>query len=484
MPERALDILQVSTADVLGGAERIAFELFRTYRKRGYRSHLVVGRKRSTDPDVHLMTHDRDAGPWRGFWWGLHAKLQPRFTRTPGARVLAKLFQSAAEPGGWADRHRGIEDFHFPGTWRLLDLSPTRPDILHCHNLHGGFFDLRALPILAGEVPTMLTLHDAWLLSGHCAHAMGCDRWITGCGNCPDLSIYPAIRRDATAHNHQRKADIFRRSRFYVATPCRWLMEQVRRSILAPAIIDARVIPNGIDLSIFRSGTKSAARAALGLPQEADILLFAAYGVKRNTFKDYDTLHEAAARLGRSRIARRSADMAMSPPLILIALGESGQPQQLPGAEIRFINHVSDPHIVAEYHRAADIYVHAARADTFPTAILEALACGTPVVATAIGGIPEQVVPLGKVDPAAHVNATGMLTSPGDAANMASAIDLLLNRPEMRLQLGENAARRASLHHGLDKQATAYLDWYAEILSEQTAHHSDRARTPPAFTHA
>lgn len=484
MPKRALDILQVSTADVLGGAERIAFELFRTYRKRGYRSHLVVGRKRSTDPDVHLMTHDRGAGPWRGVWWGLHARLQPRFTRTPGARTLARLFQSAAEPRGWSDRRRGIEDFHFPGTWRLLDLPPGRPDILHCHNLHGGYFDLRALPMLAGEVPTILTLHDAWLLSGHCAHAMGCDRWMTGCGNCPDLSTYPAIRRDATAYNHERKAGIFAKSRFHVATPCRWLMERVHRSILAPAIIDARVIPNGVDLSLFRPGDKSAARAKLGLPQAADILLFAAYGVKRNPFKDYATLQEAAARLSASRRSRRGSDSAMPPPLILVALGESGQPQQLPGAEIRFVDHISDPHIVAEYHRAADIYVHAARADTFPTAILEALACGTPVVATAIGGIPEQVAPLDRAESDAPGNATGMLTSPGDAADMASAINTLLARPAMRLQLGENAARRASLHHGLDQQATAYLDWYAEILSEQTAHQVDRVRSTRDLTHA
>ncbi len=63
MSAPARDILQVSTADVLGGAERIAWTLFQEYRARGHRSFLAVGRKRTTDPDVILMTHGLGEGP-------------------------------------------------------------------------------------------------------------------------------------------------------------------------------------------------------------------------------------------------------------------------------------------------------------------------------------------------------------------------------------------------------------------------------------
>jgi len=51
-----------------------------------------------------------------------------------------------------------------------------------------------------------------------------------------------------------------------------------------------------------------------------------------------------------------------------------------------------DPKNVARFYQAADIYIHPARADTFLNIVLEALACGTPVVASAVGGIPKQVV--------------------------------------------------------------------------------------------
>jgi len=55
------------------------------------------------------------------------------------------------------DRRLGREDFNFPGTHQLLRLLPGRPDIVHAHNLHGGYFDLRFLVPLSHQVPLILT---------------------------------------------------------------------------------------------------------------------------------------------------------------------------------------------------------------------------------------------------------------------------------------------------------------------------------------
>src|SRR5206468_8666177 len=138
-----------------------------------------------------------------------------------------------AQPRRTFRRSLGHEDFDFPATRDLFSVPPEQPELLHLHNLHSpaGFFDLRELPAMTARVPTFITLHDAWLLAGHCGHSLDCERWRTGCGNCPDLAIYPAIRRDATAANYQRKRGILAKARLHVITPSRWLMDKVNESI-------------------------------------------------------------------------------------------------------------------------------------------------------------------------------------------------------------------------------------------------------------
>src|SRR5438445_1640831 len=203
--KNSFGILQVSTYDLIGGAERVAWNLFQAYRERGYPSWMAVGHKLGDDPDVFVIPNREQRGSWARFWSEVGGSCDAHQAKIPGARVAAGLAQALAEPGRALDRRLGVEDFGFPGTSQLLGLTDQQPSVVHCHNLHGGpqggFFDLRALPWLSRRLPVGLTLHHAWLLSAHCAHSFDCERWMTGCGNCPDLSIDPAVRRYAPAYN-------------------------------------------------------------------------------------------------------------------------------------------------------------------------------------------------------------------------------------------------------------------------------------------
>jgi glycosyltransferase involved in cell wall biosynthesis len=443
-------------ADVLGGAERVAWNLFTAYRERGYDSWLAVGRKHQDSANVVLLPNQDLRGGWARYWHGVQARLRGQDWR--GAWRLSRLAHWLAEPVRMLEQFWGVEDFRFPGTWRLLRLPPRRPSLVHCHTLHGNYFDLRALPWLSRQVPVVLTLHDAWLLSGHCFHAFACPRWQTGCGRCPDLTLYPAIARDATTYNWRRKRQIYRRSRLYVATPSRWLMDQVERSILAPAVAASRVIPNGVDRSVFRPQDRQDVRAALGLPPDALLLLFTAHGIRRNPAKDYHTMQAAVSRLAERLQGRR---------VIFLALGESGPAERTGPAEVRFVPFQKEVRAVARYYQAADVYLHAAHVDTFPNAVLEALACGTPVVATAVGGIPEQVKSLGYWGGGRTYGpdeATGFLVPPGGAAQMARAAEQLLTEAPLHRRLSENAARDAARRFDLQRQVDAYLEWYQDVL--------------------
>jgi glycosyltransferase involved in cell wall biosynthesis len=464
-------ILQVSTYDIAaGGAESVAWHLFQKYRRLGHASWLAVCVRNSDDQNVFLFQQGTPRNLWHQLCMAVAGALQPLVGRVKGVGRAQHIVKKLSQPLQWLRWELGHEVFAFSGTECLLDLLSKDPEIIHCHNLHSpnipgaggsGYFDLRILPELSQRVPVILTIHDEWLLSGHCAYTLGCERWKMSCGHCPDLTINPAIQRDATAYNWRRKREIYAKSRLYVATPSRWLMQRVEQSILSPAIVEGRIIPYGVDLSIFHPVDSRAVRATLSIPQDTMVLLFTANNVRQNRFKDYQTIRTAVAQV---------AERLCGQDMLLLALGADAPAEQIGKAKVRFIAYQKDPRAVARYYQAADLCLHAAKADNFPNTVLEALACGKPVVATAVGGIPEQLKGLQSVGcRMPELNryemneATGVLVPPGDTGGMAASIAQLLTDKFLCRSMGENAARDARERFDLQRQAHDYLEWYEHL---------------------
>lgn len=450
----ALRIAQISMAASGGGAEKVARSLHDAFRADGHQAELWVGRARS-DPDRGISVMDQASGAGsRKLVWQIEDWLRARVGRVPGALRIARLLRRLAVPESAAAWKSGAEDFAYPGIWGLeRRWRQSPPDVVHAHNLHGEYFDLRALPILSRLAPLALTLHDQWLLTGHCAHDFSCGRWRTGCGSCPDLSIYPAVSRDDTSANWQRKREIYRQSRIFVAAPSRWLLDRAAQSPLQAGIVERRLIRIGIDRAVFNPGDREAIRRRLNLPVEAAIVMFAANGTRSNIWKDFATLEQAVWRLPRLLDGRQ---------LILLAVGQAGPTRQNEGAEVRMLPFVSDPAKLADYYRAADVYLHATRADNSPIVVLEALACGTPVVASDVGGVPELVEP----------GNTGWLAPVGDADAMATfAARLLLDR-DQHARFSRSAVERITRDFDFHRQVRAYLDWFQELALA----HKERGR--------
>lgn len=459
-------ILQIGTSDSGGGAAAVADNLAAGYRRRGIRVRYAVGRKAGDDPDTFLLPDDtrpfyRFTGYARAQSW-----LRQRAGRHPnrGWGLLSRSLRSLAHPGSARRRATGLEDFDFPGTYGLLQQPSGLPDVVHAHNLHGGFFDLRALAWLSHRVPVALTLHDMWLMTGHCAHAITCEKWETGCGACPDLSLYPPIPRDATDVNWDRKRAVFERSRLYVAAPSQWLLDRVDRSMLTPGLRHGVVIPNGVDLSVFKPARRDDARTILGLPVSVPIVLLTVVS-RGSMWKDDRTVRAALERVAAGMTGR---------PVLYVALGRDTAWTTSAGVRVKSVPYEPSPTMVARYYQAADVYVHSARADTFPSAVLEALACGTPVVASAVGGIPEQIIPFDISNAghgaAGHIgNETGILVPPSQPAEMARALLHLLTDGETRERLGHNATRDVRRRFDLETQVDAYLSWFCHVIEDWQA---------------
>ncbi len=439
-----MNILELNQLSGSGGAAGITLALQRGFVQAGHRSAMLVGATRRASTGVHVIEHDAYRNVWARGVMRVARRLNTLSGRVRGAqgiseRWLPRLASPAKLRAWWA----GADDWDFPGSHHLLEQTPFPPDVVHAHNLHGDFFDLRALATISRRLPTVLTLHDAWLLSGHCAHSFGCERWRSGCGNCPDLSIPPAIRRDATAENWRRKAEVYARSEFFVACPSRWIEERVRGSMLMPGLRALRTIHNGVDLDRFTPGGRAVARRKLSWPEKEFIAVFTAASVRGNVWKDHRTMREAVA---------RAAQSLPEVPLRFFAIGEGAPAEQIGGARIEYLAHRDD---VADCYRAADVYLHAARADTFPTSVIEALACGTPAIATAVGGIPEQI----------DDGVSGFLVPEGDAVAMAARIVELVRDPAKSAALAVAARRSAVLRFDGRRMVSDYLSLFEEAIA-------------------
>ncbi len=422
-------VLIVNTLDHAGGAEVSSRSILDGFQALGSETQLAVGIKRGDDPRVvpfAALPHvnaQRDNSP------------RKRDLLTNARRRL--------------QRELGLEDFEHPDTWRLLELAGGAPDLVLLVNLHGDYFDLRALPWLSRRVPVVVSLRDSWLFTGHCAAPPGCPRWETGCGACPDLAIPPAVARDATHLNWLRKRRILAASRLAVMTPSHWLMDRAQRSILRPAIVDAKVVPNGVDLDVFAPRSRHEERLQLGLDPSADILLFVAHQGRANTMKDYPTLRAAVAQLAHDRGAGGNR-------LELLVVGHAGPLELLShDTRIRHLPACEQPAELARLYRAADLYVHAAPEETFCNTAAEALACGTPVVAACAGGIRE-VVEHGR---------TGLHVPPSRPRELAEAVGGLLADGAARERMGAAAARTARERFDRVRNIAELHSWCAEVAS-------------------
>lgn len=265
----------------------------------------------------------------------------------------------------------------FFATKRLLkELDEISPDIVHLHNLHGHNVNLKSLFQYFKKHPDIKifwTFHDCWAFTGYCTHftLKKCDKWLTGCHNCPQRRSYSWLfDRSHTLYN--RKKELFTGLDMTIITPSEWLAGLVKKSFLKDYPVE--VINNGIDISVFQP-IESSFREKHNIPKEKYIILGVAFdwGIG----KGLDVFIELSKKL--------------SDDYQIILVGTNTEiDQQLPD-NIISIHRTRNQTELAEIYTAADLFVNPTREENYPTVNMEAIACGTPVLTFRTGGSPEIV---------------------------------------------------------------------------------------------
>lgn len=315
-------------------------------------------------------------------------------------------------------------------------IEALKPDIIHLHNIHGYYLNY---PILfkylsQGNVPVVWTLHDCWSFTGHCAYYdyAKCDRWMTGCHDCPQKRSYPAsLFLDNSKKNYRTKKHWFNSVDNLTLVPVsEWLAGEVRKSFLGGKTV--RVIHNGIDTEIFRPHAVDKKR--FGLEEKFVVLAVASVWEPRKGLPDIIRLREIL-----------SEDYG----IVVIGLNQH-QMQDLPNG-IRGVSRTDDVHELVEYYSVADAFVIPTWEDNFPTVNLEALACGTPVVTYRTGGSVETID-----------ENTGFVVEKGDVQAMADAISAI--KTKGKGSYSQACRERAvKLFNKKDRNAD-YISLYQELL--------------------
>ena len=332
------------------------------------------------------------------------------------------------------------------GTWlstkRLIRLiQEWKPDVIHFHNIHGYYLNLSiAKAVDKLGIPVVWTLHDAWPLSGRCAHFLDCERWKTGCGECPYPREYPKTYFDSSAWMWPRKRKLLGEVwKPVIVTPSRWLANLVAE--VCSRRLRIEVIPSGIDTNLFRPVNRLQARKELGLPENRKIVLFAAAKPSvrlKGIMYFFEALKYVQANTWMALAVGGAVDFSKWVPQ---------------GVEVRQLGYVKRAEDMAKVYSAADLYCITSLADNFPTTVLESMACGTPVVGSAVGGIPEQVT-----------EECGRLVALGNAKALGRAITDLLIDDAKRKKMAENCRERAEREYNLQLFIKRHLALYRELI--------------------
>jgi len=405
-----MKILTVNTEFNRGGAAQIARALFQSLnRKSVFECHFAYGRGEKIDNDKTIR-----------FAYLPEVYVQGLLTRCFGLQGY----------GSWFSTKR-LEKF----------IIKEKFDLIHLNNLHGYYLDLRFVKLISKlNIPVVWTLHDGWPLTGRCAYLFECDRWKTGCGNCPNLSWYPMAYFDSSSFMWKKKKEYFTSGwNPVIVCPSKWLADRVKESYLKK--YDIVVIPNAVDTKIFKPRNKDSVRKKSGISSREKVILFVASDLNDK-------------RKG-TRFFLKALKFIKDKDILVLTMGKKINFPEEAKASISFrqLGYIIDKEMMSEVYNIADIFCITSLDEIFGLTVTESMACGVPVVGFRVGGIPEQVT-----------EGCGIMIKLKDTEALGRALEKLLNDDEMRRKFSENCRKRALQNYTIDKLTDSYIKVYNKAL--------------------
>lgn len=324
------------------------------------------------------------------------------------------------------------------GSISARQINALNADVINLHWICGGFLTIEEI----GKInkPVVWTLHDMWAFCG-------AENYTADDRNARFRHGYSKDNRDPEHKGIDidrwvwNRKNISWKNPFHIVTPSRWLADCVKGSALMHNW-PVTVIPNVLDTEIFKPYPKNIARELLHLPEKSKLVLFGALKGGNDPRKGWDLLQPALAKAGQS-----------IPDVHGVIFGQS-EPQDPPnlGIPLHWLGHIHDDTTLAMLYSAVDVTVVPSRQENLPQVGTEAQACGCPVVAFNITGLPDVV----------EHEQTGYLAEAFSIDDLAKGIAWVLSDEERHVKLSVRARERAKQLWSPEVVVPQYIEVYEQ----------------------
>lgn len=419
-------ILSICTSDTHGGAAKAAYRIHCAVNELAatkhlpLRSEMFVLNKGSNDPSVRSLSDFLPEGKWFTIFDYVAGKIKNKLQHLswyPYKHTQDKNYKSDLR-----------------GRYLYGALEKLQPDIVHLHWISQRFINLKELHdyVMQEEkkghhISIVWTLHDSWPFCGMCHYFLDCTNYQQQCGNCPQLrpNVNERFATDLSHKVWQKKANRYKDLDIHVVSPSQWLADCAKQSSLLKER-DIQVIPNCLDTTVFCPSERESA-SEQEKRFEKPILLYGAVAAATDRIKGFSNLL-SALQIIEKQYNERNEEVPFE--LVVFGADQSNLPIET-SIPIRYMGYVSNTNQLVDLYHRASVMVVPSLTENLSCAIMEALACGTPVCCFDIGGNGDMVT---------H-KKNGYLAKELDNADLAKGILWLLEHNKDNA-LG-NAARKS-----------------------------------------
>jgi glycosyltransferase involved in cell wall biosynthesis len=414
-----MKIAHFNTRD-FGGAGRAALRLNKALNLIGEDSCLFVKNK-SSDNDKVIQINS------------------PEINNKLFDDLAIKYFYKNIKPGNT------ISSIMYPSIgFKYLDILQYF-DIVNLHWI-SSFISIEAImKIRSMGKPVIWTLHDQNPFTGGCHYSNGCEKYKNECHECPQLvnNEFNITKDILAAKIANLPKDIT------IVTPSKWMAYCARESALFKEY-RIEVIPNSVEMDIFKPYNKYISKAELGLEEDTKVIIFGALELDEKR-KGLKYLIDSIKYLKTNRYIQR---LILENKLFILTFGKESPMLDQIGIPYKALGFIDDDITLAKAYSAADVLAVPSLEDNLPNLILESLSCGTPVVAFNVGGIKDAIID-GK---------TGFMAKPEDYVSLSECIIKALNKGSM----GEQCRKFVEDNFDLHIQGNRYRELYKDILKSNS----------------